>query len=102
VNERFDDILRWASERNILEGSTPQAQMLKLVEEVGELAHGVARGNWDAVYDAIGDTVVVLTILAKMHHASLDYCLNQAWLQIRDRKGRMVDGIFVKEEEDGC
>ena len=98
MNHQFDDIVRWAKDRNILEGSTPQAQMLKLTEEVGELARGVAQGNWDEVYDAIGDCVVVLTILAKMHHASMDFCLNKAWLTIRDRRGTMRDGVFVKEE----
>lgn len=102
MNDRFDDIVQWAKDRNILDDSTPQAQVVKLVEEIGELAAAVARGNWDGVYDAIGDSVVVLTILAKMHHASLEHCVNRAWLEIRDRKGRMQGGVFVKEEDDAC
>lgn len=102
MNDRFEDIVQWARDRNILDGSTPQCQLVKLMEEIGELAHAVARGDWDAVYDAIGDSVVVLTILAKMHHASLEHCVNRAWLEIRDRKGQMRGGVFVKDEDDAC
>ena len=46
-------IRRWAMDRNLIEGATPQAQMLKMTEEVGELAHGIARGNVDEIKDAI-------------------------------------------------
>jgi len=26
-------------------------------------------------------------------------CLEVAWVDIKDRKGKMIDGIFVKEED---
>jgi hypothetical protein len=27
-----------------------------------------------------------------------DYCCNEAWTEIKDRKGRMVNGVFVKND----
>lgn len=94
----FDMIRKWADDRNLIEGATPQAQMLKLTEEVGELAHGVARDDLGEVRDAIGDAVVVLTILAAQFGMNIEGCIASAYDEIKDRKGRMVDGIFIKEE----
>jgi hypothetical protein len=39
---------------------------------------------------------VVLTILAAQKGFNIEECIAHAWSQIKDRKGRMVDGIFVK------
>lgn len=94
----LDLIIDWADDRNLIEGSTTQAQMLKLTEEMGELAAAVARGNIDGIVDSIGDMVVVLTIIAAQNETDLRYCARQAYEEIKDRKGRMVDGVFVKEE----
>lgn len=91
-------IIQWASDRNILKGSTRKDQMVKLVEEIGELAGGIARGNEDKVKDSIGDALVVLTIIAEQSGTSIVECLDLAWNEIKDRKGKMVDGIFIKEE----
>jgi len=97
VNQ-FDKIRQWANDRNIVAGGTPQAQMLKLTEEVGELAAAVARGKIFDAADGIGDAVVVLTILAAQLDLSIESCIDHAWYEIKDRKGRLVDGVFIKEE----
>lgn len=92
-------IRQWAHDRNLITGSSTDKQMLKLMEEVGELAAGLARGkNGDAI-DAIGDCFVVLTILAAQIGVEIEDCIAGAWLEIKDRKGRMVDGVFVKEAD---
>lgn len=62
--ELIQNIQRWASDRNLLAGSTPLAQSLKLAEESGELAKGVVKKNPDLIKDAIGDTAVVAIIIA--------------------------------------
>ena len=92
------NVVKWAHERNLINGSNPQAQMMKLTEEMGELAASLARGNWDDATDAIGDCAVVLAIIAEQINANFDGCCNAAWLEIKDRKGRMVDGVFVKHD----
>jgi NTP pyrophosphatase (non-canonical NTP hydrolase) len=96
---RFDDIRQWATNRNIIDGGTPQAQMVKLMEEIGELAHGIAKSKVDEIEDGIGDAMVVLTILAAQYHMKAELCLEAAWNEIKDRKGRMVNGTFIKESD---
>jgi len=166
-NEFKENVERWASERGIYEHSTPEAQLLKALSELGELADAVVKNDRDGMKDAIGDVVVcivnyaritgyqfvavesllemlhaekkkdldhqksilycigsaarvigsilngdsgdhedasmacLLTMFFASHYLGLDFmgCCEQAWLEIKDRKGRMVPGgAFVKEE----
>lgn len=90
-------VFDWAQDRNLIKGSNPQAQMLKLTEELGELAAGVAKGNMPLIKDSIGDLYVVLTILCAQYGLNSDECYALAYEEIKDRKGKMVDGVFVKE-----
>ena len=99
MQDTISNIIQWADDRNLISGATPQAQMLKLTEEVGELAAGVARGQLDVVADSIGDAVVVLTILAAQYNLRLEECVVAAYETIKDRKGKMIDGIFVKDAQ---
>jgi NTP pyrophosphatase (non-canonical NTP hydrolase) len=95
----FDNIRQWAQDRNLIEGSKPVNQISKLIEELGELATGVNKGKQDLIVDGIGDAVVVLTILASQCNVNIEECIDVAWNEIKDRKGRMVDGIFIKQED---
>lgn len=167
MSEYYQRLVRqWAVDRNLIEGSTPEAQCVKLVEEYGELARGIAKQDEALIKDSIGDTLVVCIILAAqlgsdsfnidklifersevnnnnvreklvmngatelgaisyfinvtnrdidrcigniyalcdtlaeiayLHKWSLVDCLEAAYNEIKDRKGRMVDGIFIKE-----
>lgn len=92
----FQNIRQWAQDRNLIEGSDSRAQMLKLMEEVGELSSGIAKHNQSEIIDGIGDCIVVLTILAKQNGVDVEHCIDAAWDEIKDRKGKMIDGIFVK------
>lgn len=96
---RFPDIRNWAEQRNIIEGASMQAQFVKLIEEVGELAEGIAKNRPAAIVDGIGDAVVVLTILAAQHGVTIEDCIEIAWNEIKDRKGRMVGGVYLKESD---
>lgn len=158
------NIENWAEARNLIDGSTPKKQFIKLMEEFGELCSGVSKNKIDVVKDSIGDCFVVMVILAAQrkknemrqaknvaaftvpygnnkvdiedhlieslyvlhrlshelssyanisvlfmscfvqllevaHHFDLDIhdCVQAAWDEIKDRKGRMIDGVFVKE-----
>ena len=91
-------IEQWAIDRG-LHNADPSKQMLKLMEEVGELAEGLAKNNPDAVQDAIGDAYVVLTILSMQLGMDIRQCVKTAYDEIKDRKGRMVNGVFVKESD---
>ena len=94
--ERIRD---WADERNLILGSTPQAQFVKLIEEIGELAEAIAKNKKEQFEDSIGDAFVVLTILAAQENVASEQCIANAWNEIKDRKGRMINGVFVKEED---
>jgi len=57
-------IVDWAIKRGITAPENAPKQMLKVVEEVGELASGIAKGKQDETIDAIGDVLVTIIILA--------------------------------------
>lgn len=165
LNELTARIVGWAQDRNLIEGSTPKAQGLKLAEELGETYEAINvittaqdSGSYDegmqALLDGHGDQYVVATIIAaqvgssilhpdarpsdestsapgavglicgalargkdpmphiwalKVHlEESANYsfgpdglakAVEASWNQIKDRKGRMVDGVFIKEGE---
>jgi NTP pyrophosphatase (non-canonical NTP hydrolase) len=94
--ELIQKIEQWATDRKIFSDGTIEGQFRKLVSEVGELADNL--GNADKAIDDIGDCLVCLVNLAKMHGLTLEQCGNHAWQQIKDRKGEMRNGTFVKEE----
>lgn len=166
--ELIGKIAQWAKDRNLILGSTPQKQFIKLMEEFGELCAGIARNDKEKIKDSIGDCSVVVIILTKQLNAdalnlitaykaadfstenseficlrasgvlgsasnylmymtssesksrladillrfiyyiskialnfglNFEICLKSAYNEIKDRKGRMIDGVFVKEED---
>ena len=68
LQQLIKNIEQWAEDRNLIEGSTPQKQFIKLMEEFGELCSGVAKNKPDVIKDSIGDCFVVMVILAKQNH----------------------------------
>lgn len=95
----FTAIREWAEDRNLIVGATPKDQMLKMTEEVGELGAAIARNDFNKSKDAIGDCVIVLTILAAQLNMDIEDCIITAYREIKDRKDKMVDGIFIKKGE---
>lgn len=91
-------IERWARERG-LEDADPTKQMLKLAEEFGELAEGMAKNRPDQIRDSIGDMYVVLTILSLQLGLDIDTCIGVAYDEIKDRRGKLINGCFVKESD---
>lgn len=94
---REKDVVAWAEERGIFEKSNPAGQHSKTLEEVQELTDALEAGDEYETKDAIGDITVTLILQAKLHGWTLGECLEQAYNEIKDRKGKMVDGVFVKE-----
>ena len=67
------------------------------MQELGELSDSVCKGK--DIKDDIGDMLVVMLNITTRNGITLSECLARAWDDIKDRKGKMVDGIFVKEED---
>ena len=95
-NARFDLIREWAKERDLYERGDSSTQYIKLMEEAGELAQALLKRNDAEIYDAIGDMVVVLTNLAHMEGVTIEDCIDDAYNEIANRKGKMINGTFVK------
>jgi uncharacterized protein YabN with tetrapyrrole methylase and pyrophosphatase domain len=93
----IDKIRRWHHDRNLIKGSSDKDQFCKLMQEAGELSDSICKGK--SVADDIGDMIVVLINIAERNNLTLTQCLEQAWNEIKDRRGRMVDGVFVKESD---
>lgn len=157
LHKLITNVQQWSIDRG-LDKADSKKQMLKLYEEFGELASGLAKGNKEVVKDSIGDVVVVLIILAQQQGVKLisdfelsheniskenvvleaseyigavsnfvkrnlkceghivylitylqriakdeglkfEDCLSLAWNEIKDRKGKLIDGVWVKEED---
>ena len=153
-NGFVENVQAWAKERGIYEHSTPEAQLLKMLSELGELADAVIKNDSESIKDAVGDVAVcwvnhttmsggdpthihigksgfssdkddigliaieigdlltgiycdyepenipsALKGIATRNEFDFLVCCTQAWNEIKDRKGKMVEGgAFVKDE----
>ena len=58
--------MQWHEDRNLIEGSTDKDQVLKLMQELGELSDSVCKGK--DVRDDLGDMMVVMLNIEKKQH----------------------------------
>ena len=94
---KFDLIREWANNRGLYDGGDPKTQALKLVEEVGETCRAILKEDANEMIDGIGDCVVVLTNLAELIGTPIEECIDRAYDEIKDRKGKMDNGTFKKD-----
>tara|TARA_R110002110_G_scaffold107847_10_gene269748 strand:- start:655 stop:984 length:330 start_codon:yes stop_codon:yes gene_type:complete len=107
LKNEFKPIRDWAEEKGIYQKGDLKTQYLKLQEESGELAKAILNNDLPEIIDAIGDCVVVLTSIAELTNKDLnlenkidiEHCINSAYNVIAKRKGKMINGTFVKEEK---
>ena len=98
MEELIKKVQEWSKDRN-LHTADPKAQFAKLIEEIGELATGLNKQNNALIEDSIGDSLVVLIILCQQLGLDLKECLEIAYNEIKDRKGKIINGTFVKETD---
>ena len=96
-NELFDSIRQWGRDRG-LDNTKSRYQFAKLTEETTELASALSMEDKPEIIDAIGDCVVVLTMIAMQERLKIEDCIASAYDEIKDRKGKLVNGVFVKDE----
>ncbi len=95
MNKLIDKVIKWHQDRNLIKGSTAdQAQILKLIEELGELSNSVCKGK--DIRDDLGDMMVVMINIMKRNNLTMEECLSVAYEDIKNRKGKIIDGVFVK------
>jgi len=97
--------IRWAEDKGIFDKSNEYHQFEKTLEEVNEVAlelshraHGVS-DNLQDIESEVGDVVVTLVLMTKFLDLDLTKCLEVAYTKISKRKGKMISGKFVKEED---
>ena len=93
----FPLIRDWAQDRGIYDKGNSHTQYVKLMEEAGELAEALLKNDKYEIKDAIGDMVVVLTNLAVLEGMQIENCIESAYNEIANRKGKMENGTFVKQ-----
>lgn len=99
MNVMAESIKLWAKERN-LHNADPYKQILKVGEEFGELCQAIAKDKNDVeIKEEIGDIYITLVILCTQLGYDIDDCINLAYEKIKDRKGKTINGIYVKEED---
>lgn len=98
------DVIQWGRDKGL---DDPKAQLNKVIEEVGEIAHEITRNHYDLealeqpdeLVDALGDTLVTIIILADILNMDPMACLEEAYMAIANRTGETKDGSFIKAEE---
>ncbi len=99
-DELIENITQWADDKGILVPDNAPKQSMKIMEELGETMGAILKGKkTDEVIDGIGDILVTVIILSKQLGLDPTECLESAWNEIKDRKGKTVNGTFIKEEE---
>jgi NTP pyrophosphatase (non-canonical NTP hydrolase) len=97
LNRLHENILVWGYMKGIVKFENRFQQFTKLGEECGELAHGLCRDDKEVIKDSIGDAFVVLTLLAAQNGLTINECVEVAYNEIKNRTGKMKDGVFVKD-----
>lgn len=98
-----DEVFYWGIDRNITSegGASALSQVVKLKEEIEELEEALMEGVRDEIEKEIGDIQVVLLNVCRLGGFDLTTCLEKTYNKIKDRKGQMIDGRFVKEQDLG-
>jgi len=94
--ETKQKVLNWADQRGLLYPENVKTQLIKVMEELGELSKAILKNDVVEQIDGLGDVQVTLIILAAQLGLDYDKCLEAAYNEIKDRKGATVNGTFVK------
>lgn len=98
IDELILAVEDWAADRRIIPNSTPAAQLMKTMSELGELADATLKRDQVEQIDGLGDVLVTLIIYAQLAGLSIRDSLRSAYETIKDRKGTLTpEGVFVKE-----
>ena len=90
-------IINWAKARKLDNPDNKFQQLAKVMEELGELSSAILKKDITETIDAMGDTYITLVILAHQMGYSLEDCAKRAFKVIEYRKGKTINGTFIKE-----
>ena len=93
----IDNITQWADDKGILVSDNIPQQTMKVMEELGETSAALLKKNEPELKDGIGDILVTVIIFAQQLGYTPAECLEAAWNEIKDRKGKTEGGVFIRE-----
>ena len=115
------NVEKWADDKDLLHSENAEKQFMKFIEEVFEFKtemdiwklykqfkrdENVEQDfsveeveRWKNMKLEMGDIFVTLIILCKQLGIDCVECLQLAYDKISKRKGKTIDGTFVKEED---
>lgn len=113
TNIKFEDLrkytLDWAKDKDLLHEENAEKQFMKFIEEVfefktemdNELSYNDPFPDEaaDRLILEMGDIFVTLIILCEQLNLDPVRCLFIAYEKIKSRKGKTINGTFVKEED---
>lgn len=94
-----ENVINWAKERNLIKLGNAPKQLIKLSEEVGELSSAFLKNEYPEIKDAIGDIMIVLTILCEQLSIDMNQCYEDAYNVIKNRTGQTINGTFVRDKK---
>ena len=97
MDKLIENVRVWADQKNLLKKENSKAQMLKVLEEIGETAGALLKKNNKELIDGLGDSFVTLIILCYQLDLEPKDCLQAAWNEIKNRKGKTVNGTFIRD-----
>ena len=98
MEQLIGKVEQWFVDRN-LHSLNGAGQLVKLTEEVRELEDAFISDDRAEEIDAVGDILVVLIGYCMQRDLDIMDCLASAYEEIKDRKGKVIDGIFWKEAD---
>lgn len=119
--ELKDKVLSWADDKDLLHSENADKQFMKFIEEVFEFKtefyvwslyknfkhdknieqdFSVEESErWKNLKLEMGDIFVTLIILCEQLEIDPEECLEMAYKKISKRKGKTINGQFIKEED---
>lgn len=99
MRDLFEDVIQWAEDRDLVHEENATKQMVKVMEEVGELSAALLRNKRADIVDSIGDGFITLIILSAQLGLDPIMCLDKAYEEISGRTGETISGTFIKSIE---
>lgn len=89
----------WADDKALIRFEYRFIQFEKVVEEVFELKEEMIQNNKKNTKLEFGDVIVTLIILSNQLNIDFVECLEMAYDKISKRKGKTINGTFIKEAD---
>lgn len=105
--ELRENVEKWAKDKDLLHRENIDKQFMKFVEEMFEFKAEMDFVDWKLNYKEptfdlmleLGDVMVTLIVLSKQLNVDIVECLQLAYEKISKRRGKTVNGTFIKEED---